>query len=156
MKNIQLLLIAGLVVLAYSFCYKGRNVINVLANANDELLFEGEKLALTDLTDTLKVILSNTSNEIEFPEMKVKDLPYLGPTKVSKAIVSIACDRGTSYKFYIHVQNEIERAYNELRDERSIAQFNKPYRLLSPEKEKAINAIYPKRISEAEPRVFLE
>lgn len=39
-----------------------------------------------------------------------------------KHVISLRCDRGTSYKAYIAVQNELVAAYNELRDE--VAQEN--------------------------------
>lgn len=39
-----------------------------------------------------------------------------------KHVVSLRCDRGSSYKAYIAVQNELVAAYNELRDE--LAQEN--------------------------------
>ena len=34
-----------------------------------------------------------------------------------KHVVSLRCDRGSSYKAYLAVQNELVAAYNELRDE---------------------------------------
>lgn len=39
-----------------------------------------------------------------------------------KHVISLRCDRGTSYKAYIAVQNELVAAYNELRNE--VAQEN--------------------------------
>lgn len=39
-----------------------------------------------------------------------------------KHVISLRCDRGSSYKAYLAVQNELVAAYNELRDE--LAQEN--------------------------------
>ena len=138
----------------YSFIHTDRNIIKVLANANDKLIFEYQEIPLSKLTDTLKLILSNKDDNPNFPENKYKNLSYFGKVKVSKAVVSIACDRGTSYEFYIKVQNEVERAYNELRNELSLKEFKTNYRSLDENNKNAIDSYYPKRISEAEPRVW--
>jgi biopolymer transport protein ExbD len=76
----------------------------------------------------------------------------------SSALISLQNDRGTSYDMYIRVQNELSAAINELRNELSMEKFNVPYaslNILSDEdkpKIKAIRAVYPQRISEAEPK----
>lgn len=129
-----------------------RNTINVLANANDQLVFEHDLLPIQELTDTLKVLIKNENNDPRFPEKKEEVIELIGKFKVSKAVVSIANDKGTSYKFYIQVQNEVERAYNELRKELAMKHFNTPYDLLKEDQKKAVDKAYPKRISEAEPR----
>jgi len=53
---------------------------------------------------------------------------------------------------YIQVQNELARAFNEMKNEKSVELFGAKYRQLVDEKKiKAINRIVPVRISEAEP-----
>lgn len=79
------------------------------------------------------------------------------------AIISMRNDRNTTYDTYIQVQNELEAAINELRDELSLAKFGMTYVELEDKYEKspdeltrqkifAIRAVYPQRISEAEPQ----
>ena len=63
-------------------------------------------------------------------------------------------DRGTSYAAYINVQNELVAAYNELRNELSKAKFAKNFEDLDSEQQKAIQKIYPQKISEAEPKNY--
>ena len=57
---------------------------------------------------------------------------------------------------YIQVQNELARAYNELRNELSMEKFGKTYDFFletgDKDRVKAIRKIYPQRISEAEPK----
>ena len=57
---------------------------------------------------------------------------------------------------YIQVQNELARAYNELRNELAMEKFGKTYDYFLETKDKAkvkaIRKIYPQRISEAEPK----
>ena len=72
---------------------------------------------------------------------------------VSKGVISLQNDRGTSYKRYIEVQNELVAAYNELRNELSMRMFQKKFDELNNEGDvDAIRAAIPQRISEAEPK----
>jgi hypothetical protein len=79
------------------------------------------------------------------------------------ALISLQTDRSTSYDLYLQVQNELEAAVNELRDELALAKFNESYASLEERYERTKNAalldkiiavrlVYPQRISEAEPR----
>jgi hypothetical protein len=66
--------------------------------------------------------------------------------------ISLKNDRGTSYKMYIAVQNELTAAIDELRDELAMNKFGKKYGQLTDEDEaKAIQKAIPIAISEAEP-----
>ena len=71
-------------------------------------------------------------------------------------VVSLRCDRGSSYKAYMAVQNELVAAYNELRDELAQEKWQKNYVELDQEQQDAIRDIYPQRISEAEPKKYGE
>jgi len=76
----------------------------------------------------------------------------------TSALISLQNDRGTKYAMYISVQNELSAAINELRNELSEEKFGVAYSELNPAldedkpKIKAIRAVYPQRISEAEPK----
>lgn len=78
------------------------------------------------------------------------------------AIISMRNDKNTSYDTYIQVQNELEAAVNELRDELALAKFGETYAALEERLERApseelrlkvfaVREVYPQRISEAEP-----
>ena len=69
-----------------------------------------------------------------------------------KHVISLRCDRGSSYKAYLAVQNELVAAYNELRDELAQEKWGKDYAALDEDQQKAIRDIYPQKISEAEPK----
>ncbi len=76
----------------------------------------------------------------------------------SSALISLQNDRGTSYDMYIKVQNELSSAVNQLRNDLSQEKFNVQYSELNPGDDNdkprimAIRAVYPQRISEAEPK----
>ena len=82
----------------------------------------------------------------------------------SSALISMQNDNNTTYNTYLQVQNELQSAVNELRDELALAKFGISYSELEEiygknkqdkrtlEKITAVRALYPQRISEAEPR----
>ena len=82
----------------------------------------------------------------------------------ASALISMQNDNNTTYNTYLQVQNELQSAVNELRDELSLSKFGMSYRDLEDiygrnkqdkktlEKITAVRSVYPQRISEAEPR----
>lgn len=143
---------------------KDRNVFVVLANANDQLLVEGELLEIHQLRAAAKEFIANPQRKENLPEFKEEDIPLLGTMQVSKQVISLQNDNGTSYDLYIQVQNELAAAYTELRNELAMQKFGMSYdkleELAKAEEggEKyaamvdAIRDVYPQRISEAEPK----
>lgn len=120
---------------------KERNLLKVLINSNDNLLVDGQNIEIQDLCEyTKKHILNNGVD----PNLS------LSP---DKAIVSLKNDRGTSYGAYIEVQNQLKKAYNEIRDEYSYQKYGKPFSELEVggKQYDAVVTKYPQRISEAEP-----
>ena len=131
---------------------KERNIFVVLINANNQLLVEGEPMHVRDLREAAKNFIKNPNDADNLPEKKPTEVPFFGTYPVSKGIISLQNDRGTSYKTYIEVQNELVAAYNELRDELAMQKFGKLYNELDKARKDAIRKIYPQRISEAEPK----
>ena len=129
-----------------------QNLFIVLVNANNQLLVEGEFIDISQLTEKTKEFVANPTNNPELSDKKEVDVPIFGTTLISKGIVSLQNDRGTSYETYIAVQNELARAYNELRNEFALKKFGKEYEFLNDEQKDAIRDVYPQRISEAEPK----
>jgi len=131
---------------------KERNVYIVLINTYNQLFVELEVMDVNDLREGVKRFITNRANDPDLSQKKEKDIPLLGNVMVSKGVVSLQNDRNTSYDKYIEVQNEIVAAFNELRDEFSRQQFGMPFDDLDEERAKAVKALYPQSISEAEPR----
>lgn len=135
---------------------KQRNVFEILVNSNDQLLVEGDIMQIDELTEATKEFIKNPDNKLDLPEKEMKTVDFFGNVEVSKQVISLQNDNGTSYNMYIQVQNELARAYNELRNELSMEKFGKSYDYFvesgEKPKVKAIRKIYPQRISEAEPK----
>ncbi len=132
---------------------KERNVYVVLVNTYDQLFVEMEVMDISQLKDGVKEFITNPSNNPDLSEKRKEEkIEGLGMVQVSKGVVSLQNDRNTSYEKYIEVQNELVKAFNELRDEYARAQFEMPFDDLDAERQKAIKQLYPLSISEAEPR----
>ena len=132
---------------------KERNVFEVLINSSDQLLVEGEPMQISNLRESAKEFIANPENKDNLPEMTTKEIPELGTMTVPKNhIISLQNDRGTSYEMYIHVQNELVAAYNDLRNEVAMRKFGKKFEDLNSKRTKAIKKAYPQVISEAEPK----
>ncbi|MEE1286454.1 MAG: biopolymer transporter ExbD [Ruminobacter sp.] len=134
---------------------KERNVFVVLLNSNDQLLVQGEYTEVAELKDKAKEFIKNESNAENLPEKEVIEVEYFGNVAVTKNhVISLQNDRGTSYAAYINVQNELVAAYNELRNDLAKAKFGQIYDDLNEDQQKAIQKIYPQKISEAEPKNY--
>ncbi|MDR0385003.1 MAG: biopolymer transporter ExbD [Prevotellaceae bacterium] len=129
-----------------------RNIMQVRVNSMDLLLVNSKPMEVQFLKDEVKTFLQNPRNEADKPEKENKNIELLGTGSVGKGVVSLQTDRGTSYKMYMAVQNEIMKAYAELRDEFSMSRFQSSYAKLTEDQQKAIRGVYPLNISEAEPR----
>ena len=115
-----------------------RNVLEILVNSRDDLLVEGNRVKITDLTKVTREFLTNNG-----ANPNLSDSPLV-------AIISLKNDRSTSYDIYIKVQNELKRAYNELRNEESQRKYGKDFEDIPNKDQKVISDVYPIKVSEAE------
>ena len=136
---------------------KERNVLQVFLNMNDQLMCGNDYISVDQLRAKAKEFIANPYNDETKPEKYAKDIPFFGNMMITeKHVISLRCDRGSSYKAYISVQNELVAAYNELRDELAQEKWQKNYADLNEDQQKAIRDIYPQKISEAEPKKYGE
>lgn len=132
---------------------KERNVFIVLVNRNDQLLVEGKIGDIKTLRNKTKQFISNPSNNPNLSDKKPpENIDLIGEYPISKGVISLQNDRGTSYDMYIQVQNELAAAYRELRDDLAMQKFGRKYKELSKPQSKAIRKAIPKMVSEAEPK----
>ena len=129
-----------------------RNIFVVMVNKDDRLLFNTEYGRIEDLKDRAKEFLGNPNNDPEMPEKLTQEIPLLGSMQISKGVISLQNDRGTSYQAYIAVQNELVKAVNEIRDDFSRAQYGKVFANLNEDQQKIVKEAIPQNISEAEPK----
>ena len=158
---------------------KEKNIFEVNINRNNELLVEGDRMELKDLKEAAKAFIDNgggigkpgedgtPGKPCDYCQGERSDASSDHP---NKAIISVQSDRGTEYGTYIAVQNELLRAYTELRNRLSqqrygisFDQLEENYKdarksadteRLADELQKKVEAIkiaYPQIISDAEP-----
>lgn len=150
---------------------KERNIFEVNINRNNELLVENEPMKIEELKDAAIKFIDNGGGE-----GKVVDGVSTGPCDYckgerspassdhpNKAVISVQSDRGTEYGMYIQVQNELLRAYTELRNRLALEKYNVSYDELEKaykkdknneelkKKVEFIKTSYPQIVSDAEP-----
>lgn len=129
-----------------------RNTLYIWVNRNNTVMAKGEVISLNALKPIAKEFIQNPEHKKELPEIKIINVPEIGEVyTTTQHIISLMNDRGTNYETYIAVQNELTRAYNELRDEFAIQHWKTHYADLDKAKKKSVDMVYPLRISEAEP-----
>ena len=129
-----------------------RNIIIVKINSQDRLFAGNEPIDVSRLKDKIKEFLLNPNDDPKLPEKEMKDIEGFGQYPVSKGVISLQNDRGTSYQAYIAVQNEIVRAINEIREDFCRANYGKAYESLTEEQQEIVREAVPQFISEAEPK----
>lgn len=129
-----------------------RNIIVVKINSADRLLAGSEAMDVSQLKDKIKEFLSNPTDDPTLPEKTMTDIEGYGQYPVSKGVISLQNDRGTSYHAYIAVQNELVKAIDELRDEFAFKNYGKAYINLTEDQQEIAKKAIPQNISEAEPK----
>ncbi|WP_372794974.1 ExbD/TolR family protein [Lutibacter sp.] len=149
---------------------KEKNVLDITVNRNNQLLVENEFVQVTDIKRlTMNFVDNGGGLSAAKGDVPGEPCDYCNGAKdptssdhPTKAIVSLQSDRGTSYGMYISIQNEIEGAYNELRNNLALKKYKRSYKdLLDDFKENGTASIktkidflkdsYPQIISEPEP-----
>ncbi len=125
-----------------------RNILRIVLNNKQKILVEDKLIAIKDLKNIAKTFLDNNGDD---------SCAYCNGNKVStlsdnpiEAVISVQNDRQTSYELFIMVQDELTKAYYELREVYAINTHGKSVIDLTPEDIKKIRKAYPIVISEAE------
>ncbi len=104
---------------------KEKNIFEVNINRNNELLVENEAMEIKDIKEAALKFIDNgggigkpgedgtPGTPCDYCQGERSDKSSDHP---NKAIISVQSDRGTDYGVYIEVQNELLRAYSELRN----------------------------------------
>lgn len=130
-----------------------RNVLSIKVAGNDMILAGGKRVDISEVKDiAIEFSLPNIIDNPDKPEIELIDIEGIGNgIAVSKGLISLQNDNSTSYSAYLAVQNELTKAYNEMRNDRAKSVFGDGYDNLDAEKQKAIRTAVPTKISEAEP-----
>jgi biopolymer transport protein ExbD len=151
---------------------KEKNIFVVLINRNNELLVEEQRMDVKDLKKAAIEFIDNgggignagddgtPGKACDYCEGARSESSSDHP---NKAIISVQSDRGTEYGTYIKVQNELLRAYTELRNRLCNKRYGLSFDALEEaygndktneslkKKVEDIKTSYPQIISDAEP-----
>ena len=139
---------------------KERNLFLVFINGRGDIMAgasgKQEPIDLHQLTERTKEFIVNPMDDENLPEKVNRDIDLPDGSKwvypVSEGVVSLQTTRDTGYQSYIMVQNELTRAFNEVRDEVAQRKFGAKVSDLPEEQRNVISKAVPLKISEAEPR----
>ncbi|GAA4808618.1 ExbD/TolR family protein [Litoribaculum gwangyangense] len=125
-----------------------RNILRIIINNNDEVMVNEDIVLIENLKDLTKDFLDNNGDDTcgyctGNKSSEASDNP-------KKAVVSLQNGPLTTYRQYVTVQNEITKAYYELRKSYSLNVFKKPSDELTKEELKQVQEAYPFILSEAE------
>lgn len=151
---------------------KEKNIFEVNINRKNELLVEKERMELKDLKAAAMKFIDNgggigkpgedgtPGTACDYCQGERLETSSDHP---NKAVISVQSDRGTEYGTYIAVQNELLKAYRELRDRLCRQRYNMSFTELEDaykddknnedlkKKVEDIKISYPQIISDAEP-----
>ena len=139
---------------------KERNLFLVLVSGSGNIMAgtpnQQEVIGLRQLKDKAKEFIINPMDDENLPEKVDKEIQLAdGGTWVypeSQGVISLQTTRDTNYQSYIMVQNELTRAFNEVRDEVAVRKFGAKFSELNADERDAVSKAVPMKISEAEPR----
>lgn len=139
---------------------KERNLFLVFINGRGDIMAgasgKQEPIDLSQLKDRAKEFIVNPMDDPNLPERTNKEIELANGGKwvypVSEGVISLQTTRDTNYQSYIMVQNELTRAFNEVRDEVATRKFGAKYADLPEDERNAVAKAVPLKISEAEPR----
>lgn len=137
---------------------KERNLFPVLVAGNGTIMAKGEQIDIRRLKDKAKDFVLNPLDDENLPEKEVKELELpdgsMWAYPISQGVISLQTTRDTNYQVYIMVQNELTRAFNEIRDEVAMRKFGAKFADLTEDQRNVVTKAVPLKISEAEPRTI--
>ena len=135
---------------------KERNVLLVFVNAAGQIMAGNESMDIRGLKDKAKEFILNPMDDENLPEKKDTEIDLgdgsMWTYPVSEGVISLQTTRDTNYEVYIMVQNELSRAFNEVREQVSMQKFGHSFADLNEDQRSAVTKAVPQKISEAEPR----
>jgi biopolymer transport protein ExbD len=124
-----------------------RNLFRILLNAEDEILINDELANIADIQRMVAEFVDNNGREnCDYCHGKTLETSSDHPTE---AVISIEAHSMSTYKQFIAVQDELTKAYFQLRKQYAQTVFNKYSDELSKAELLEVKKAYPFKISEA-------
>lgn len=136
-----------------------RNVMTIQINKLNDIYVKSGITArvvpVDEIKDLAKQFIKNPDNDPRLPEIVDYDMEGYGTVQTTmKHIFSLQYDRATSAAVWCDVRYELQKAYNEVRDELCIGKYGKDYNNCSDSEQSFARGMYPMKISEAQPKSY--
>ena len=125
-----------------------RNILRIALNGKQEIMINNEIAPIESLKEIAKNFIDNNGD---------KSCTYCNGNSLitmsdnpKEAVISLQSDKQTSYKLFIKVQDELTKAYYELREVYANNVLGKSVKNLTSEEINNIRILYPFIISEAQ------
>jgi len=136
-----------------------RNVMTIQINKLNDIYVKNGIMArvvsVDELKDLAKQFIKNPDNDPKLPVIEDYDMEGFGTIQTTiKHVFSLQYDRASSAAVWGDVRYELQKAYNELRDELCIGKYGKDYDHCSESGQSFARGMYPMKISEAQPKSY--
>lgn len=123
-----------------------RNILRVSANRHQEILIEDKVVTLEEVKDLVKSFVDN-NGALQCDYCLGEKLSELSDHP-REAVISLSHDALTKYQLFIAIQDEITKAFYELRANYIKQKFNKRPEEITDEEFKIVKNAYPFIVSE--------
>jgi biopolymer transport protein ExbD len=123
-----------------------RNLLHIYLNSNQEIMINENIVKLEDIKNEVKSFVDNNgAAQCDYCK-GLQSLEY--SVHPNKAVISLSHDALTKYDLFVSVQDEITKAYYDLRKGYIKQQFNKSPHQVTKEELELVKKAYPFIISE--------
>ena len=123
-----------------------RNLLHINLNSDQEIMIDEKLVELEDVQKLVKAFVDNNGKSYcDYCEGQKLETSSEHP---SKAVISLSHDALTSYALFVEVQDEITKAYYDLRQRYIKLRFNKEPYEITDEEFKIVKKAYPFIVSE--------
>lgn len=127
---------------------KTRNVLRILLNNDQQIMVNDQLVELGELKDMAMAFVDNNGNGT--CSYCTGDRLMTSSEHPTKAVISLQSGQQTTYELFIKIQDEITKAYYQLRENYTLRQLNKSLKQLTREELKIVRDAYPFILSEAQ------
>lgn len=126
---------------------KERNILRIAINGNQEIMIDNDLISIDQVKELSKIFLDNNGDSTCGYCLGQSLLD--SSENPSKAVISLQVDNETNYNLFVQVQDELTKAYYELRAYYAKQKFGKAPNELTAEELKIVRDAYPFLVSEA-------
>ncbi len=124
-----------------------RNILRIVLNGNQEIMVNEDIVSIEEIKERSKIFLDNNGDK-SCNYCKGSGLKNSSDNP-TKAVISLQANNETHYNLFVQVQDELTKAYYELRATYAQQKFGKTPNELTAEELSIVRDAYPFLVSEA-------